>query len=161
LKDIGDVAINDANYAEYFDYSAASASPSLDVSTFSLISSYIYPTVKVIEGESLTYYEYYEQEVANPPKYEISKQGSDIVINTDTGTGGDEFTNEIIIHESTGIIKEKNFRGYISLYEVEWTIEVEYLGGLDLAKGEIAPVIILFTCVALFQVVRKRKRKKT
>lgn len=170
LQDVSeDIAISDGNGDDYFDYSAVLISPSAAspvsstvkiATTYQLISSYIYPTVKVINGESMSYYEYYKQNVENPPKYEISHSGSNFVIKTQTGTGGDEFTNNIKVHEDTGILREKNFYGYIAVYGVEWTIDIEYIGGLKLASGEFISIIVPFVCISLVLVIMKRKRKK-
>ncbi|MCE7740398.1 MAG: hypothetical protein KAU62_10060 [Candidatus Heimdallarchaeota archaeon] len=162
LQDVEDVTLNEGDYGAYFDYSAVSTSP-ISASVISatmcqLIGSYIYPIIRVIGGESFTYYEYFKQNIENPPKYEISRKGGNLVIKTRTGTGADEFTNDIKVHEDTGILREKSFYGYIDVYEIEYTIDVEFIGGLDLASGEFSSVIILFICVAIFRVIIKRKR---
>lgn len=168
LQDVSeDIAITEGNCDDYFDYSSASLTPRIVAqdsnpvkiaTTLSLISYYIYPTVKVIDGESMSYYDYYKENVENPPNYEIRQSGSDIIIETDTSSGADWATNEITVHENTGIVREKHFHGYIDYFGIEWSIDIEYTGGLSLASGEFISVIVPLVSISLIVVI-KRKRK--
>ena len=63
LQDVSeDIAITEGNCDDYFDYSSASLTPRIVAqdsnpvkiaTTLSLISYYIYPTVKVIDGDTV------------------------------------------------------------------------------------------------------------
>ena len=157
LQDIPDQPIDYDFLYRYFTISISGETQD-DWMTTMILPTFIYPILYLEGIEKYTLYEHFlELSEAYPDLKIEQKRGDAIVIGN--LTSGDFFQSlELIIHEKTGIVREKASHTITDTYEIIY--EIVFIGGMNLVESEFISIIMVFIGIPLIHIII-RKRKKT
>ena len=118
-----------------------------------------------MDGSStLSLYEYLDEflldYIGEPSNYTIEQNEGYIEVNGNKIVTGFNSELEFRIHEETGIVKHAYAHNIFDDGDQNYTINVTYTGGINLANSEFTMVPIVLIGIPIIGVIVRRKRKK-
>ncbi|MCG3260268.1 MAG: hypothetical protein H7644_11005 [Candidatus Heimdallarchaeota archaeon] len=157
LQDIPDQPIDYDFLYRYFTISISGEIQD-DWMTKMILPTFIYPILYLEGIEKYTLYEHFLEGYEEYPDMKIEQIRGNVIVKGNA-TFGDIFLSlELIIHEKTGIVREKTSH-YITDTS-EFIVKTQYIGGMNLVKGEFIIAIFVVIGIPLIHIII-RKRKKT
>lgn len=158
LQDIPDQPIDYDFLYRYFTISISGEIQD-DWMTTMILPTFIYPILYLEGIEKYTLYEHFLEGYEEYPDMKIEQKRGDVIVIGNL-TSGDVFLSlELIIHEKTGIVRERTSH-YISDTS-EFISKTQYIGGMNLVEGEFIIAIFVLIGIPLIYIRNQRKRKKT
>ena len=124
----------------------------------SLIRSYIYPIRYVYGLSTLSLYEHYLNISGDYQNFTLEQNEGNLEVNGTLTDGDDYIRFENVIHEKTGILRYRN--NLYMLNEINFIIEIVYLGGMNLVSSDFTIVTIVLLGIPFVGTIFRRKIKK-
>lgn len=158
LQDIPDQPIDYDFLYRYFTISISGETQD-DWMTTMILTTFIYPILYLVGIEKYTLYEHFLELTETYPDLKIEQKRGDVIVIGNL-TSEDFFQSlELIIHEKTGIVREKTSHTITDTYEI--ISEMVFVGGMNLVESEFTCVIFVLIGIPLIYIRNQRKRKKT
>lgn len=163
VQDIPDTPIDYDLLYQYFNYSSNGETLSELINLKYLLPEFIYAVVYVDGSSTLSLYEYLDEflldYIGEPSNYTIEQNQDYIEVNGSKIVPGFYSVLELRIHEETGIVKHAFAHNIFDDGDQNYTINVTYTGGINLANSEFTMVPIVLIGIPIIGVIVRRTRK--
>ncbi|MHA1552338.1 MAG: hypothetical protein ACTSQC_10390 [Candidatus Heimdallarchaeaceae archaeon] len=163
VQDIPDTPINYDLLYQYFNYSSNGETLNELINLKYILPEFIYAVVYVDGSSTLSLYEYLDEffldYIGEPSNYTIEQNQDYIEVNGSKIVTGFYSVLELRIHEETGIVKHAYAHNIFDDGDQDYTINVTFIGGMNLANSEFTMVPIVLIGIPIIGVIVRRKRK--